>query len=157
MMQPILYKNTRGVDIQLDCTCLFPPSGYDQSSARLSVTFRIDEATAAALGRVEAAVAAAADLKSLHSAIKQKEGFDPTFRCKVGEQVQYVDSKGAELKAMPEWRGLRLRAIVSPRSVYHQPLCAGIVWELVAVQVLGPLPIKKAVFREHEGSRASGA
>jgi hypothetical protein len=147
MIQPVLYKGERGVDIQLpECTCLFPPSGFDQSSARLSVTFRLDEQTAQAIGRVEAAVAAAADIKSLHSALKQKEGFDPTFRCKIDDKVQFVDSKGAELKAMPEWRGLRLRVIVSPRSVYHQPLCAGIVWDLVAVQVLGPVPIKRAMF-----------
>jgi hypothetical protein len=147
-ISPILFKNQRGVEIQIpDCSCLFPPSGFDQSSSRLSVVFKVDAQTADEICRVEAAVAASADLKSLHSAVRRKEGFDPTFKCKVDPtRVQYVDSKGQETP-MLEWQGLRLRLIVSPRSLYHQPLTAGVIWDLVALQILDPMPIKKAVFR----------
>ncbi len=71
LTSPVLHKGERGCEFQVDAevTCLFPPSSFE-NSARMSVTLLVDQATADALVGLESAVAAAANLKLQHSAIK---------------------------------------------------------------------------------------
>jgi hypothetical protein len=47
----------------------------------------------------------------------------------------------------PDWRGLRLKAIVSLRSIYRQAVNTGVLWDLIAVQNLGVQPVKPVSFR----------
>jgi hypothetical protein len=146
---PIVYKGQR-LEFQLpgEVSCIFSPSSFD-SSARLTTTLGMSEETAKALAELEAAVAAKGSLKQpWHSSIKLKEGFLPALKLKVDlERLQSVDATGKPTTMPPDWRGLRLKAIVSLKSIYRQAVNTGFVWELIAVQNLGALPQKQLTFR----------
>ena len=126
--------------------CLFDPSSYD-GSGKMNVTFGIPEATATALEEVEKAIGTAAGCE-LNPSVKRKEGYPPSFRTKwTVERIQFVDEGGQPTEAPESLRGLRLKIIVSPRSTYHQSKMAGIIWDLVGVQVLGKVEAKQVRFR----------
>ena len=57
-----------------------------------------------------------------------------------------MDEGGQPTEAPESLRGLRLKIIVSPRSTYHQSKMAGIIWDLVGVQVLGKVEAKQVRF-----------
>ncbi len=148
LTSPVLCAK-RPCEFQLpgEVTCLFPPSAFD-GSARMSVTLAIDQPTADALTRLEAAVAGLAGLKATHSAIRVKEGYSPTLKLKYdADRVQVLDAKGNTVPVMQDWRGLRLKAIINLRSAYKQAANSGLLWDLVAVQVLGAIPAKTHVFQ----------
>jgi hypothetical protein len=148
LTSPILYKGERGCEFQLDSevTCLFAPSSFENSN-RMSVTLLIDEATAGALAALESAVAAAANMKLQHSAIKTREGYSPTLKLRYNaERVQFVDSKGGQAAPPADWCASRFKVIVCLRSVYKQAINSGLMWDLVAAQVLGAIPAKKVTF-----------
>ncbi len=140
----VLYKGERSPSIQLDgeVTCPFAPSAFD-GGTRLSVSLSVDEATAKSVEALETAL-----VPNAHSAIKRKDGLPPSFRVKYDpEQCQFLDASNAAVPEPPEWRGLRLRAMVSPRSTYKQVAMEGVTWHLVAVQVLGAVERPKLAFR----------
>ncbi len=140
----VLYKGERSPSIQLDgeATCPFAPSAFD-GGTRLSVSLSVDEATAKSVEALETAL-----VPNAHSAIKRKDGLPPSFRVKYDpEQCQFMDASNAAVPEPPEWRGLRLRAMVSPRSTYKQVAMEGVTWHLVAVQVLGAVERPKLAFR----------
>jgi hypothetical protein len=146
-MSPVIYRGQTRPDIQLDAevACLFAPSGFDGSD-RLSVTFSVDEATASALEALEAAIGRAHG-STLRSAVKRKEGYGPSFRVKYdATRCLFMDSSNNALSAPSEWRDQRMKIIVSPRCVYKQVM-DGVVWDLVAVQILGPTPHKQVTFK----------
>jgi hypothetical protein len=113
------------------------------------VTLAIDKETADALAQLEAAVAAKGSLKQpYHSGIRVKEGFMPALKLKVDlERLQAVGADGKPAVMPPDWRGLRLKAIVSLRSIYSQAVNTGVLWDLIAVQNLGVQPVKPVSFR----------
>ncbi len=147
LMSPIMLNGERSPEIQLDdeVTCLFEPSSFD-GNGKLNVTFGITEAMAAALEALEKAIGAQANCE-LNSSVKRKEGYPVSFRTKyVPERVQFVDEAGEPTEAPEALRGLRLKIIVSPRSVYHQSKMNGVIWDLVGLQVLGKAAAKRVAF-----------
>ena len=96
---------------------------------------------------MEKALGAAANCE-LNRSVKRKEGYPPSFRTKfTAERIQFVDDKGEPTEALEALRGLRLKIIVSPRSVYHQSKMNGVIWDLVGVQALGLVPTKRVAFQ----------
>jgi hypothetical protein len=80
--------------------------------------------------------------------VKRKEGYPVSFRCKYSpERVQFVDAAGETTQAPEALRGLRLKIIVSPRSVWYQSKMNGIIFDLVGLQVLGPVAAKRVTFQ----------
>ena len=144
---PLLYDGERGVAIQLDCevTCVFNPSSFD-NNGRLSVTFAIDQDTVQRLREVEAAVSAVMGIRDLHSNVKVKDGYQPGFKVKYDPDRPEFSDQAGPTEAPADWRGLRLKIMVSPRSVYHQRTMQGITWELVAVRILGSVEKKPHEF-----------
>lgn len=145
---PLFYDGDRGVLIQLDgeVTALYNPSSFDAASTRQTVPFRISEDTAKQLLGLESAIGAACGVDSIHSNIKQKDGVH-SFKVKMTPPVTVMDANNISIAQPEEWRDLRMKVIVMPRCVYHQPTMKGIVWELTAVQILGPVPGKALMFR----------
>ena len=150
--QPLIYQGNRQTEFQLDgeVTGAYNLSSFDGSNAtRLTASFTIDSQQQALLTGIESAVAALAGATSLRSNVKLREGFPPLFKCKVDtERLQCFDASGAETKAPGEWAGVRFKVIVSPRSYYKQAQGDGVIWDLVAVQILGAVAPQKPSFRK---------
>jgi hypothetical protein len=147
LMAPIMLHGERNPEIQPDdeVTCLFDPSSFD-GTGKMNVTFGISEATAAALEAAEKAIGAAANAE-LHSSVKRKDGYPPSFRTKyTADRIQFQDEGGQPTQAPETLRDLRLKIIVSPRSVYFQTKMAGVIWDLAGVQVLGKAAAKRVTF-----------
>jgi len=151
LTQPLIYQGNRQTEFQLDgeVTGAYNLSNFDGSNTtRLTASFSIDPQQQALLTGIETAVAALAGVPSLRSSVKLREGYPPLFKCKCDtERLQVFDAAGAEAKAPGEWAGVRFKIIVSPRSYYQQAQGNGIIWDLVAVQILGAAPLHKASFR----------
>jgi hypothetical protein len=148
LTSPVLYKGQRGCEIQLpgEVTCLFPPSAFEGSS-RVTTTLIVDEQTADALARLESAVAAQGALKQPHSAIRRSEGLSPSFKLRFdADRVQILNAQGERIPIPLDWTGLRLKAIVCLRSVYKQAANSGVLWDILAIQIVGTIPPKRMVF-----------
>jgi hypothetical protein len=148
LMSPITLDGQRNPELQLDdeATCLFDPSSYD-GNGKLNVTFGISEAMAASLEAAEKAIGAAANAE-MHSSVKRRDGYPPSFRTKfTAERVQCVDGAGETIPLPESFKELRLKLMVSPRSVYFQTKMAGVIWDLVGLQVLGKVAARKVTFQ----------
>ncbi len=58
-----------------------------------------------------------------------------------------MDEAGDPIPLPESLKELRLKLIVSPRSVYFQTKMAGVIWDLVAVQLLGKVAVRKVTFQ----------
>jgi hypothetical protein len=148
LMTPILYQGQRSPDLQVDgeVTCMFPPSSFD-GGPRLSVVFSVDESTAAAIEAIEQAAAKLCHSPDMRSAVRRKDGFQPTLKLRVDMVRCIFHGPDGELCQEPDWRGHRLKIMITPVTVYHQARQDGVTWELTAVQVLGAIPPKQVNFR----------
>jgi hypothetical protein len=147
LMAPIMLDGKRNPELQLDdeATCLFDPSSFD-GTGKMNVTFGISEASAAALEAAEKAIGVVVNAE-LHSSVKRRDCYPPSLRTKfTAERVQFVGAGGENIAAPESLRELRLKLIVSPRSVYFQTKMAGVIWDLVGVQVLGKAAPKRVAF-----------